>query len=321
MGQSKQASRLSCRDDGLGTVQAPLTGWLASKSGKERGPSPESCPPRHPDVLPFIEQLPKFVIAGGMLLSHYQLLVRLAPLHVRPPTRARAKMQSDQSRQNGLVITSSVLVAISILVVAARLAIRVCWIRNSGWDDYSIVAALLFDVGYLAEILVAKANRVGFPMATLTPQQRTNFLKDTLAIEATYYAAVAFVKISILAMYLRFLLSPTPRFLCKATIVFHAVFFLVCVAVTLGQCRPFHKAYDATLTVPGHCINSTVFFYFTSGVNIITDIWIFALPVKTLKGISRPKKEKATLIVIFGVGAFATITSIIRTVFGSTSGP
>jgi hypothetical protein len=50
----------------------------------------------------------------------------------------------------------------------------------------------------------------------------------------------------------------------------------------------------------------------TSGLNICTDIWILALPVKTLIHINRPKHEKIALMAIFGVGMFATITSIIR---------
>ncbi|TQN70130.1 hypothetical protein CSHISOI_05361, partial [Colletotrichum shisoi] len=50
----------------------------------------------------------------------------------------------------------------------------------------------------------------------------------------------------------------------------------------------------------------------TSGFNIVTDIWILVLPVKTLSGILRPRREKIALGLIFGVGLFATITSVIR---------
>lgn len=100
--------------------------------------------------------------------------------------------------------------------------------------------------------------------------------------------------------------------LCHVTIVFHLVFFLVCIAGTLGQCRPFHKAYDWTMTVEGTCINTTAFFYFTSGFNIITDVWILCLPIKTLRSIKRPQGEKYTLIGIFTIGMLATIMSIVR---------
>lgn len=50
----------------------------------------------------------------------------------------------------------------------------------------------------------------------------------------------------------------------------------------------------------------------TSGVNIITDFWILALPIKTLNSTTRPLQEKIALAVIFGVGLFATTMSIVR---------
>lgn len=50
----------------------------------------------------------------------------------------------------------------------------------------------------------------------------------------------------------------------------------------------------------------------TSGFNIITDIIILALPIKTLLGINRPGREKIALICVFGVGTFATIVAIVR---------
>jgi len=44
----------------------------------------------------------------------------------------------------------------------------------------------------------------------------------------------------------------------------------------------------------------------------LTDFWILLLPLKTLKGIQRPKQEKIALFVIFGIGSFAAVASIIR---------
>lgn len=49
-----------------------------------------------------------------------------------------------------------------------------------------------------------------------------------------------------------------------------------------------------------------------SGVNIVTDLWIIALPIKTLRGINRPLKEKMALILVFGAGLFATTMSAVR---------
>ncbi|KAI8309616.1 hypothetical protein K4K59_009021 [Colletotrichum sp. SAR11_240] len=164
-------------------------------------------------------------------------------------------MASDQERQNSLVITSCFFTALSTVVVIARTFVRTVLIRKPGLDDYFIILALVFTLGYLAEVFVGKANHIGFASSQLSFDNMTNLLKTTLAIEATYYVCISAIKISILCMYLRFV---------------------------------------------------------TSGFNILTDIWILILPIKTLSGILRPRREKIALAIIFGVGAFATITSIIR---------
>lgn len=135
--------------------------------------------------------------------------------------------------------------------------------------------------------------------------------------------------------------SETLRKLCYGTIVFEAVFSVVCIVVVLVQCIPLDKTWDITQTVQGTCINTTALFYSkhcalwfrltgahikaaqnadgaegfcvaTSGLNIITDIWIIGLPVKALRGINRPKRELIALFIIFGAGTLAAIMSIVR---------
>lgn len=73
--------------------------------------------------------------------------------------------------------------------------------------------------------------------------------------------AVNFIKFSILLMYLRIAVTRTLRYACMGMIVFHVLFLIVSLAVTLLQCRPLHKMWDLTGTVDGSCINTTAFFY------------------------------------------------------------
>ncbi|KAL0936270.1 uncharacterized protein CTRU02_208485 [Colletotrichum truncatum] len=221
-------------------------------------------------------------------------------------------MASDQERQDSLVITTCIFTAIATIVVMARTFVRAVLIRKPGLDDYTMIVAMAFSLGYLVEVFVGKANHIGFSSDTLSIENMVSLLKNTLAIQVTYYVCVSTIKISILCMYLRFAVTRTFNVLCLYTIGFHVIFFIICIVVTLAQCQPLHRMWDLTKTVQGHCINTTAFFYFTSGFNIITDIWILVLPIKTLMGILRPRKEKIALTIIFGVGAFATITSIVR---------
>jgi hypothetical protein len=50
-------------------------------------------------------------------------------------------------------------------------------------------------------------------------------------------------------------------------------------------------------------------------VNIIIDIDILALPIRTLKDIKRNARDKIVLFVIFGVGGFSCISRFVPTVY------
>lgn len=109
------------------------------------------------------------------------------------------------------ILTSRVLA----FVVAVRSLIRFVIVRKPGLDEYTILVALFFTVGYMIEILILRANHVGFPASTLTKDNMLGLLQTTLAIEVTYYLIVGFIKTSILCMYLRFgTLKPVPTQHC-----------------------------------------------------------------------------------------------------------
>ncbi|KAM7216426.1 hypothetical protein V8F06_008139 [Rhypophila decipiens] len=218
----------------------------------------------------------------------------------------------DQHRQDGLIAVSVVMVTMAAIFVVLRCISRFILIRNPGPDDYLIILAMLLTIGYLINIFILRNNHIGFPIAYLTPENMVTFIKATLAIQVMYYVNICCIKTSILFTYLRFAVTNTFRKICLGTIILHAVFFLVCFVVTLAQCQPLSKMWDITKTADGTCIDTTAFFYFTSAFNILTDIWILVLPIKTLRSINRPTREKYALFLIFGVGTFAAGASIVR---------
>jgi hypothetical protein len=61
----------------------------------------------------------------------------------------------------------------------------------------------VFTVGYLAAILVMRANGTGFSGKELKLDQMTALLKTTLSIEVIYYLCVNAIKVSIVFFYMR----------------------------------------------------------------------------------------------------------------------
>ncbi|KAF2187377.1 hypothetical protein K469DRAFT_570050 [Zopfia rhizophila CBS 207.26] len=218
----------------------------------------------------------------------------------------------EQAQQDACTGVATAMTAVSIFIVALRTYSRQFVVGNFGKDDAMMLVALLFTIGYLIAIWVLRANGMGFSGASLTLDQMTNSIKTTLAIEIMYYVLVFSIKVSIVLFYLRIAVQKPFERSCKITIWVLLVFVVICIIVCLVQCVPLHKMWDFTGMVPGRCINSTAFFYFTSSFNIVTDIWILALPVKTLMSIQRPGREKAALIFVFGLGVFSCIASIVR---------
>ncbi|KAF2795116.1 hypothetical protein K505DRAFT_407146 [Melanomma pulvis-pyrius CBS 109.77] len=198
------------------------------------------------------------------------------------------------------------------IIVGMRIFARTIIVRNFGTDDWMMLAALLFTVGYIIAIWILRANGMGFSGATLSLDEMTNLVKTTLAIEIMYYILIFCIKASILFFYLRIAAEKKFERGCKITIGVLAVFCGICVICCLTQCIPIYKMWDFTGLVEGKCINTTALFYFTSSFNIVTDIWILALPIKTLMSIQRPRREKLALVFIFSLGIFSCIASIVR---------
>lgn len=93
---------------------------------------------------------------------------------------------------------------VSAFIVAVRSLIRFVIVRKPGYDEYTIIVALFFTIGYMIELLILRGNHVGFPASTLTMDNMLGILQTTLAIEITYYLIIGFIKTSILCTYLRF---------------------------------------------------------------------------------------------------------------------
>ncbi|KAI0538548.1 hypothetical protein GGR58DRAFT_467673 [Xylaria digitata] len=212
-----------------------------------------------------------------------------------------------------LIVLSTTLTSISFIIVLSRSIVRFLMIFKPGLDDYMILGALLFTIAYQATIYVIKLHGgMGMPIMTLSSNEMATFLKGTFAIEIFYYTIVFSVKSSIIFMYQRFAIWATFKRLCFGTNVLIVTFYVVCIATTLGQCTPLEKAWDVTRILPGECINTTIFFYFTSGFNILTDVWILLLPIPTLRSLKISRHSRYVLYGIFGIGSFATAMSCVR---------
>ncbi|KAH0490171.1 hypothetical protein TgHK011_001652 [Trichoderma gracile] len=144
------------------------------------------------------------------------------------------------------------------------------------------------------------------------------FLKGDYIFSHFYDIAIASTKLSILALYHRIFVTRPFRLVVVATACFVCA-WLVVMEVVLGfGCRPIQAWWDETR---GKCIDKEAFTYFTNVTNMLTDLWIFMMPIPVILGLQAAKEKRLILCFMFGVGLATCAISAARLsfVFGVAS--
>ncbi|KAJ4362601.1 hypothetical protein N0V95_001406 [Ascochyta clinopodiicola] len=125
-----------------------------------------------------------------------------------------------------------------------------------------------------------------------------------------YDLALVSVKLGILAFYWRIFIHPIFRKIILATAAF-VVAWGIGITVTLFLvCRPLNAYWDRT--VNGTCLTIVTFTYFTNISNLISDIWIFLMPVPMIWHLQLQTKKKLLISLIFCVGLATCVVSSLR---------
>lgn len=131
------------------------------------------------------------------------------------------------------------------------------------------------------------------------------------ACQLIYKCSICLAKLSILALYIRiFTTSSRIRTVIKTSFFFIITGGLSFVIATTFQCTPIRKAWDHRL--PGHCINPKAFRWSWAAFDIITDLWIWLLPVKSFFSLNRNLPQRMGLVGVFLLGLFTCLAGILR---------
>jgi hypothetical protein len=72
------------------------------------------------------------------------------------------------------------------------------------------------------------------------------------------------------------------------------------VLVAAFQCHPISKAWTGTGS--GKCVEINIFYLANAGLNILTDLLTYTLPIRVIFKLQMPQKQKIALIFILCLG-------------------
>ncbi|RVX74306.1 hypothetical protein B0A52_02138 [Exophiala mesophila] len=223
-------------------------------------------------------------------------------------------------------IVTGVSGALAVVCVVLRIADRLPHLARLQWADLCVVLALILATPMAALEFVMSSDGFGKDIWTIPFDKITRIVKFTWYTEIFYMFVVGFTKAAILLLYYRVFQSERFRKIVIASLILTSAFIISFSFGVIFHCTPISFGWEGwTGEVEGHCINFNAFAWAHAIVNIVFDIFIIVLPIPQLIKLDLGRRKLIHIILMFSVGFFITIVSIVRLTalvqFATTSNP
>ncbi|KAI9148921.1 CFEM domain-containing protein [Paramyrothecium foliicola] len=219
-----------------------------------------------------------------------------------------------RDRSGEYVVLSNTMVVVAAVCVIIRLSYKIFSGLELGLDDWLILVTIISAIpSAVITVRGAAPNGLGKDIWTLTPVEITNVLFYFYHMAYLYFLLVALVKLSIISFYIRIFPGRAVQRLLWGTFVFTIVWALTFIFTVILQCQPisyFWTQWERTHN--GRCASASRISWSHASLNIALDLWVLAIPLWQLKGLHLHWKKKLGVAIMFGVGTFVTVISILR---------
>ncbi|KAL4926651.1 uncharacterized protein BDV17DRAFT_293229 [Aspergillus undulatus] len=184
-----------------------------------------------------------------------------------------------------------------------------------GAAEYLILAALIIVYIFIAiQWILSVAGGAGRHVTEVDPASVVVTLKTILPLEALYGIVMSLVKTSIMVFYLN--IFGTKRSFRVSVAITMTIVWLWAISVvleTLLLCRPLAFNWDTTIP-GGGCGNRNATYVVAGTLNLVTDLMVMALPIPHIWKLQLGVAKKIALSLVFCMGLFVSIISIVRLV-------
>lgn len=196
------------------------------------------------------------------------------------------------------------------LFVATRLWSRIQSRSRLGWDDYTILTSWALAQVLSGLLLASCAYGFGQHIQNLSLGNKVTALKLFHVAIIFYKLATNLTKASILLFYLRSFCQKWFRATNYTLLAIILGYMVAGTASSIWQCSPVARAWDDTIN--GSCIDTTANWYANAGFSIATNAIVVVLPIYPIYASNLRLNQKLALACVLTLGAFVTITSILR---------
>ncbi|KAK4040117.1 hypothetical protein C8A01DRAFT_46514 [Parachaetomium inaequale] len=209
---------------------------------------------------------------------------------------------------------SSVLLFLCVVTFGTRIYQRIRPVWKVGLDDYFIVAGFILTIADYAMLMPMMVPKAGL----ISPEHSTEAGKNSWLAISVWGLSMTCIKVSIALTLLRIQGKERGwRIFLYTIMAVQAVYGIGNTLFNLAiACQPLEAAWNPYLP-GGHCVSFEAMRAVSnlgSSINITTDVLLSLAPATFLRKLNRPLRERVFVCVLMGMGLFASVFSIIKTV-------
>lgn len=133
-------------------------------------------------------------------------------------------------------------------------------------------------------------------------------------ISMILYATTANVtKASILAFYLRILITKLDKWITKITLLAVGGYYIAVVVILFAQCQPFGYYWNMVARPgTGKCMDESTHMVVSAALNLALDLLIFLIPLRSLLALKIRRTQKVHLLLLFSAGILVVVAAAMR---------
>ncbi|TQV98536.1 integral membrane protein [Cordyceps javanica] len=193
--------------------------------------------------------------------------------------------QTASSHADYVRIPCIVFFAVTPIFLGIRVYNRISRRTGLGWDDATIILSYFCTLTVMIFMMVSVDAGFGKHVKSLSKPNKLKALQMFYIAQIFYKLTINLTKTSILLLYRRIFVQKWFRYSCNT---------LICI-------------------VMAYCVaNYGINWYANAGFAIATDLLILSLPMQPIWASKLPVNQKRALMLVFALGGFVTVTSILR---------
>jgi hypothetical protein len=223
-----------------------------------------------------------------------------------------------------IIACCSICGAASVIILTLRIWSRLQTRRRLVLSDNLVISSVVFFIAFCTVFALSTRYGAGRQIILITDPADMRMLAILNILNPILYGvATAFVKWSILALYIAIFPQKNFQYWVYFLCLINCLNAVAIVLVSCLQCRPLEALWNQAAV--GTCIDFSIFSLFNTSFNLVLDVAILISPIKLVINLNLSQRKKILLALNFGLGGGACVVAAVRLPFarrvGGTSNP